>query len=206
MATKRERQQWAAKILGGKVSVGLGATHGASLRWDRKALEGKVLGIDPSLRGTGLAVVEFSGGRGRWCASRTLKLGPKLSMVECLGRIAGEVRALVAAWQPQVVAVEETIYVQNFRTAQILGAARGAAIGAVAADGLAVFEYSPLRIKQAVTGFGRASKEQVARQVQALLGMEGALSYDEADAAAVAICHALTEGRMPIGGKVDGTV
>jgi crossover junction endodeoxyribonuclease RuvC len=90
------------------------------------------------------------------------------------------------------VALEQTIYVQNFQTAQILGAARGAAIAAAALQGLPVFEYPPLRVKQAVSGSGRASKEQVARAVRSLLGHGRDLAADEADAAGVALCHAFT--------------
>jgi crossover junction endodeoxyribonuclease RuvC len=90
------------------------------------------------------------------------------------------------------VALEQTIYVQNFQTAQILGAARGAAIAAVALRGLPVFEYPPLRVKQAVAGSGRASKEQMARTIRSLLGHARTLAFDEADAAGVAICHAFS--------------
>src|SRR5690606_38364639 len=90
------------------------------------------------------------------------------------------------------VAVEETIYVQNFRTAQILGMARGAAISAAAMRGLPIHEYSPLRIKQAVVGYGRASKEQITSQMKGLLHLAHALPFDESDAAAVAACHAFT--------------
>ena len=90
------------------------------------------------------------------------------------------------------VALEQTIYVQNFQTAQILGAARGAAIAAVALRDLRVFEYAPLRVKKAVVGAGRASKEQMARTVMGLLGHGRALAFDEADAAGVALCHAFT--------------
>jgi crossover junction endodeoxyribonuclease RuvC len=82
--------------------------------------------------------------------------------------------------------------VQNFQTAQILGAARGAAIAAAALREVPVFEYPPLRVKQAVVGLGRASKEQVARTVMALLGHSRTLAVDEADAAGVALCHAFT--------------
>jgi crossover junction endodeoxyribonuclease RuvC len=88
--------------------------------------------------------------------------------------------------------LEQTIYVQNFQTAQILGAARGAAISAAAMRNRPVFEYAPLRVKQAVVGAGRASKVQMARTVMALLGHGRTLALDEADAAGVALCHAFT--------------
>jgi len=90
------------------------------------------------------------------------------------------------------VAIEQTIYVQNFQTAQILGAARGAAIAAAAMRGLPVFEYAPLRVKQAIVGLGRASKEQVARTILSLTGTDLGTCFDESDAAAVALCHAFT--------------
>src|SRR5688572_12025485 len=90
------------------------------------------------------------------------------------------------------VALEQTIFVQNIQTAKILGAARGAAIAAVALRERPVFEYPPLRVKQAVVGAGRASKEQMARSVMALLGHGRTLAPDEADAAGVALCHAFT--------------
>jgi crossover junction endodeoxyribonuclease RuvC len=91
------------------------------------------------------------------------------------------------------VALEQTIYVQNVATAQILGAARGAAIAAAAVLDLPVFEYPPLRVKQAVVGAGRASKEQMGRTVKMLLAHSGStLPPDEADAAGVALCHAFT--------------
>jgi crossover junction endodeoxyribonuclease RuvC len=82
--------------------------------------------------------------------------------------------------------------VQNFQTAQILGAARGAAIAAASMRGLPVFEYAPLRIKQAIVGAGRASKEQVARTLQSITGTDLTSCLDESDAAAVALCHAYT--------------
>jgi len=113
-------------------------------------------------------------------------------MFECLGRINGAVGELLDGYAIDAVAVEQTIYVQNFQTAQILGAARGAAIAAAAVQEKPIFEYAPLRIKQAVVGAGRASKEQVARTVMGLTGLGAALQYDESDATAVALCHAFT--------------
>lgn len=161
----------------------------------REAFQGTILGIDPSLRGTGLSVILCEGSAIRLLSTETHKPGREAGLPECLGGIAKAVRRLLKEHQPDTVAVEETIYVQNFRTAQKLGAARGAAIGQAALAGLPVFEYPPLRIKQAVVGFGRASKEQVTRQVSSLLQLEEILPFDEADATAVAICHALTHGR-----------
>ncbi len=181
---------WAAK-LAGRTPVGTTELPTA-LTGDR--VRGIVLGIDPSLRGTGIAVVEVRGPEQmQLLASRTLTLAAsRYSMTQCLGMITAAVEQFAESHPLTHVAVEETIYVQNFRTAQILGAARGAAIGPLSMRGVPVFEYSPLRIKQAVSGFGRASKEQIVKQMQALLRLSRPLASDEADASAVAVCHALT--------------
>ncbi len=189
MGRKSSRQLWADK-LGGK-PVRAASSSGLAAR--RVPFEGTVLGIDPSLRGTGLAVLEFTKRERRLLLhSRTVKVKPSISMFECLGLINGNVSELLKAYPIDAVAVEQTIYVQNFQTAQILGAARGAAIAAAAVLGKPVFEYAPLRVKQAVVGVGRASKEQVARTVMGLVGHGATLEHDESDAAAVAICHAFT--------------
>ena len=154
---------------------------------------GCVLGIDPSLRGTGLAVLEFSSGRTPLLLhSRTVRAARDATMAECLAAIHRSVSEVLAQHAVRHVALEQTIYVQNFQTAQILGAARGAAMAAAAVHGEEVFEYPPLRVKQAVVGFGRASKEQVARTVMGICAHGRVLAPDEADAAAVALTHAFT--------------
>ncbi len=123
----------------------------------------------------------------------TVRVPASRPMATALAEIHRAVAAFVAGEAGiRHVALEQTIYVQNFQTAQILGAARGAAIAAAALQGLPVFEYPPLRVKQAVVGSGRASKEQLARTVMSLLGHGRTLALDEADAAGVAICHAFT--------------
>ena len=154
---------------------------------------GCILGIDPSLRGSGFAVIRSDTNyQLSLLESATLKLGPELPMPECLGAIGNQVEDFLDQHKVDHVAIEQTIYVQNFQTAQILGAARGAAIAAAAMRGLPVFEYAPLRIKQAVVGMGRASKEQVARTMKNITGYDFETYYDESDAASVALCHAFT--------------
>jgi crossover junction endodeoxyribonuclease RuvC len=123
---------------------------------------------------------------------QTVKVAARLPMSHALGEIHRAVAAFLKDFNVRHVALEQTIYVQNFQTAQILGAARGAAISAAALQDLPVFEYAPLRVKLAVVGAGRASKEQMARTVMSLLGHGRTLAVDEADAAGVALCHAFT--------------
>ncbi len=189
MVRRTSRSLWTAKLMGDALPAAETALPGP-----RKPYQGIVLGIDPSLRGTGLAVVSFEGNSTppKLCQSLTLHLRPSLSMPECLGKIHEQVEEFLDEWEVRAVAIEQTIYVQNFRIAQILGSARGAAIAGVAARQIPVFEYPPLRIKQAVVGVGRASKEQEARTVAAILNSKDLLPYDESDAIAAALCHAFT--------------
>lgn len=191
MAGKSSRAQWAAKIKSG--TLGRPSDSPVAGYRRRKSFNGIILGIDPSLRGTGLAVIRFNGNELAELLETTTVIPPKLAnLPDCLGCIAGSVAQTISRHSIAAVAIEETIYVQNLRTAQKLGAARGAAISMAAVKGIPVFEYPPLRIKQAVVGYGRASKEQVARQVSSLLKLDRELPFDEADAAATAICHAWT--------------
>lgn len=200
MARMNVRQMWAAKLAGKPMpsAVALPANAAVSgqqslLVRPRAPFAGVVLGIDPSLRGTGLALIEFAAGRQPvLLRCQTVKVAPKHSMAVALGEIHRAVTAFLVGTGVRHVALEQTIYVQNIRTAQILGAARGAAIAAAALHDLPIFEYAPLRVKQAVVGAGRASKEQMARTVMALLGHGRTLALDEADAAGVALCHAYT--------------
>lgn len=194
------RQMWAAKLAGRAVPTPVAVprhaaatAHGSFAVAARTPFTGLVLGIDPSLRGTGLALIEFAPGRPPLLLRcQTVRVAPKHSMATALAEIHRAVDTFLAGATVKHVALEQTIYVQNFQTAQILGAARGAAIAAAALRDRPVFEYPPLRVKQAVVGAGRASKEQVARTVMALLGHARALAPDEADAAGVALCHAFT--------------
>lgn len=176
----------------------LSSTKKSSQKLDSKALlrkipyNGRILGIDPSLRGTGLAVLECQGSSHKLLHSETLKLNNKVSSISCLGKIHQSVADLIDLWKPRHISCEETIYVQNFKTAQIMGAARGAALSAAAIRKLPVFEYAPLRVKQAVVGFGRASKEQMSQTLAQMLQLPEVLPYDQADALGLALCHALT--------------
>jgi len=189
MARTSVRQMWKDK-LEGKLAP---KSWPEAPTLSRPPFAGRVLGIDPSLRGTGLALIEFAPGRTPvLLRCQTVKVPARSPMAVCLGEIHRAVTAFVADFDPRHVALEQTIYVQNFQTAQILGAARGAAIAAAALQQKEIFEYAPLRVKQAVVGQGRASKDQMARTVMALLGHGRAMAFDEADAAGVALCHAFT--------------
>lgn len=201
MARMNVRQMWKAKLEGGALPAPASLprclkpadAHTLPFTLKRAPFSGLVLGIDPSLRGTGLALIEFVPGRQPvLLRCQTVRIATKFPMAHALGEIHRAIAAFLDAAEVRHVALEQTIYVQNFQTAQILGAARGAAISAAALRERPVFEYAPLRVKQAVVGAGRASKEQMARTVMALLGHGRTLALDEADAAGVALCHAFT--------------
>ena len=189
MARKSTRKLWAEHVARG----GHSATRAKIGPLKTVQFEGLVLGIDPSLRGSGFAVLDYRPN----CSvsvveTATLRLKSNISQIECLGAISHQVEDFIDQHTIRHVAIEQTIYVQNFQTAQILGAARGAAIAVASMRGLKVFEYAPLRIKQAIAGAGRASKEQVARTLQSITGTDLTDRLDESDAAAVALCHAYT--------------
>lgn len=196
MARMNVRQMWKAKLEGRALPTPSSLPRMASdsvFTLKRSPFAGLVLGVDPSLRGTGLALIEFVPGRQPvLLRCQTVRVATKLPMAVALGEIHRAIATLLDGVDVRHVALEQTIYVQNFQTAQILGAARGAAISAAALRNRPVFEYAPLRVKQAVVGAGRASKVQMARTVMALLGHGRTLALDEADAAGVALCHAFT--------------
>ncbi len=194
MARKSSRSLWTEKLRGG-ASAATPATRprkAAVVVSAGRGCRAVILGVDPSLRGTGLAVVDARQEPMRLLASETVRLGAKLAPYECLGRIAEAAERLARAHGATQAAIEETIYVQNFRTAQAMGASRGAALAALARLGVKVAEYAPARIKLAVAGHGKASKEQVGRMIRATLGLGRELPLDESDAAAAALCHAFT--------------
>ncbi len=196
------RQMWAAKLAGNPVPAATALLRAATVATPaneqltlraRVPFAGVVLGIDPSLRGTGLALIEFAAARQPvLLRCQTVRVPAKHSMAQALGEIHRAVTAFLEGLEVRHVAMEQTIFVQNFQTAQILGAARGAAMAAAALRERPIFEYAPLRVKQAVVGAGRASQDQRARTVMALLGHGRTLAPDEADAAGVALCHAFT--------------
>ena len=150
MARKSSRSLWTDKLRGvASTPTGTPAPRArkAAPTAAARGCRAVILGIDPSLRGTGLAVVDARVEPMRLLASVTVKLGPKLAPYECLGRIADAVEALAREHKVTQAAIEETIYVQNFRTAITLGAARAAAVMAPAEAGLEICEYPPRRVK-----------------------------------------------------------
>ena len=154
-----------------------------------------VLGIDPGLANTGWAVVECEGSRYR-CRDYGCVTSHKGEPVpKRLGKIHASLTAVIERESPDECAVESVYFSTNAKTAFATGQARGVALLATAHAGLPVGEYGPSEIKQAVTGYGSADKDQVKFMVRTILGLEAVPSPDHAaDALAVAICHANSRG------------
>lgn len=149
----------------------------------------RVLGIDPGTARMGWGVIEGEG-EPELVAYGTLTTPAGHPLAGRLHTLFQGLQKIVAQYDPEVAALEELFFARNVRTAFSVGQARGAALVALAAAGLPVREYSPLEVKQAVTGYGRAEKRQVQEMVRTLLNLEEIPRPDDAaDALAVALCH-----------------
>ena len=149
-----------------------------------------VLGIDPGTAITGYGLVKGEGDDLTLVAYGAITTSSDWPLPERLQRIYEELTALIEDQQPTAAAVEELFFSKNVRTALSVGQARGVALLAAANAGLPIHEYTPLQVKQAITGYGRATKDQVQQMVKMLLALDCVPQPDDAaDAIAVAICH-----------------
>jgi len=151
----------------------------------------RVLGIDCGTEYTGYGVVELAADGGlHCCACGAIKLRPRDPLPLRLSVVFDRLFEIIGEHQPQTVAIEEVFYAVNVKSALKLGQVRGVAMLAASSAGLEVAEYSPLSIKSAVVGYGKAEKQQVQQMVARLLNLEAPpQSPDAADALAIAICH-----------------
>jgi crossover junction endodeoxyribonuclease RuvC len=150
----------------------------------------KVLGIDPGTRTTGYGIVRLGrGGRLERICDGEIAPDPKIPLSERLFVISKTLTGIVEEYRPDNVSIEALFFAKNVKSAIMLGHARGVAFLSAAAFGIPVFEYSPTKIKQAVVGYGGATKEQVQKMVKFLLKTAEDSSPDAADALAAAICH-----------------
>lgn len=150
-----------------------------------------ILGIDPGLATMGYGVIEVLGEKRRVVQFGTLNTKAKSPTPQRLRSIFKGVTELIEMYQPEDVAFEELFFSKNVTTGMSVSAARGAAIVAAAEKTENLYEYTPMQIKQAVTGYGGADKHQVQQMVRLLLNMEEiARPDDAADALAVALTHA----------------
>lgn len=153
----------------------------------------RILGIDPGSRITGFGVIDASAGDLNYIASGCIRTVAG-DLPRRLGEIHEGVRQLIAEYGPAGAAVEQVFVSRSATSALKLGQARGAALSALVSADLEIAEYAPRRVKQAVTGTGAATKQQVQHMVRLLLNLPRAPGADASDALAIAICHINTLG------------
>jgi crossover junction endodeoxyribonuclease RuvC len=149
----------------------------------------RLLALDPALRNSGYAILDQKGTRMHAVSYGVIRNNAQLSMPGCLVEIHRQIDELIRLHAPDACAVEGLIYVQNTRTAITLGAARGSALLAAAQHGLAIYEYPPRRVKQAIVGQGGAQKAQIGFMVRSILGLDETPDTDAADALAIGLTH-----------------
>jgi len=149
-----------------------------------------IMGIDPGFAITGYGIVKYEGNKfnpieyGAVLTKSTTPFPERLLMLEA------ELRAIIEKYKPDEISVEELFFNKNIKTAIMAAHARGIALAVAAKSGAKVYEYTPLQVKQAVVGYGRADKAQVQQMVKAILNLPAIPKPDDvADALAIAICH-----------------
>ena len=154
-----------------------------------------ILGVDPSLRGTGYGIIRLAKPNPQLVAMGVVSCPQAWEPSRCLLKIAQELRAVIQQHHPTVCVMEGLFFAQNLQTALIMGQARGASMVAAAEAGLEIYEIATRKVKQAIVGYGAAQKLAVAKMVQRLLGLDEVPAPDAADALALALTHAREHGR-----------
>ncbi len=150
----------------------------------------RVIGIDPGTNVTGYGIIEKArSGTFKYIGGGEIKLRKGEPLSERLLKISEKLESVMAEFRPMHCAVEEVFFAKNVKSALTLGHGRGVALLSAAKAGISVHEYSASTIKAAVSGSGRASKDQVQKMVQLLLKLDTPLGMDASDALAIAICH-----------------
>jgi len=155
-----------------------------------------ILGIDPSLRGTGYGILRLARPSAEVLVQGTIKCAPGWERSRCLVRILEELRQAIRLHHPTVCIIEGLFFAQNLQTALLMGEARGVCLVAAAEAGLEIFEMAPRKVKQAIVGYGAAQKVAVAKMVQRMLRLPQPPAPDAADALALALTHAQESGRF----------
>jgi crossover junction endodeoxyribonuclease RuvC len=154
-----------------------------------------ILGLDPSLRGTGFGVIAVGKSESRALAHGTISCPKDWPHSRCLAHISQTIRDVIRQFRPTVGAVEGLFFAQNLKTAIVMGEARGAALAAMGEAGLEIYEIAPRKVKQAIVGYGAAQKLAVAKMVQRMLHLPEPPDADAADALALALAQAQEQGR-----------
>lgn len=157
-----------------------------------------ILGVDPSLRGTGFGIIRTGGTQAVVLAQGTISCSKDWERSRCLAKISQTLRDVIQKHSPTVCVVEGLFYAQNLKTAIIMGEARGAAMATIAEAGLDIYEIATRKVKQAIVGYGAAQKIAVAKMVQRMLNLVELPVPDAADALALALVHAQSQTRFSL--------
>ena len=172
------------------------AVHGSGLSALSK--HEVILGIDPSLRGTGFGVIRCGKPHSTALAHGTIACPAGWERSRCLLQVFNALHDAIAKHKPTACAIEGLFFAQNLQTALIMGEARGAALVAAAEGGLEIFEIAPRKMKQAIVGYGAAQKTAVSKMVQRMLHLTEEPSPDAADALALALAFAQGNSRFSL--------
>ncbi|MCP5464459.1 MAG: crossover junction endodeoxyribonuclease RuvC [Deltaproteobacteria bacterium] len=153
-----------------------------------------ILGIDPGSRITGFGLVQKSGNRHSHIENGAIFLDDRLDFSAKLKELNDRITKLIKAHQPDVLVVENIFFHKNPKSTQKLGEVRGAVILTAALNELPLFEYTPLEVKKAITGYGRATKDQIQYMICKLLNLKDRAEENASDALAIALCHAQNLG------------
>jgi len=157
-----------------------------------------ILGIDPGTATTGFGVIDWRNGKPKFIGAGVISTTPDAEMPERLLTIQTEFTQLLKEFSPDEFAIELLYFAANVTTAMSVSQARGVIMAAAAKAKLRCHEYTPLQVKQAITGYGRAEKKQMQEMVKTLLGLsETPKPDDAADALAIAITHAHSKKASP---------
>lgn len=150
----------------------------------------RILGIDPGIAIMGYGILDYEGNRFKVVDYGSIITSNKDSMPKRLEILYNSLEEIIKEYKPDAASFEELFFNQNSKTAIIVGQARGVAILCAQKNSIDVYEYTPLQVKQAVVGYGRAEKKQIQQMVKVLLNLKDVPKPDDtADALAVAICH-----------------
>jgi len=191
--TRRQYEQMQRRI-GGAAPRAVLPVLESDLRPDASS-NSVILGVDPSLRGTGYGVIRLAKPHPVALAHGTISCPAGWERSRCLAKISRTLRDVLKQHQPAVCVVEGIFYAQNLQTAIIMGEARGAALAAIAESGVEIYEIATRKVKQAIVGYGTAQKSAVAKMVQRMLDLPKPPAPDAADALALALTHARENSR-----------
>ncbi len=150
----------------------------------------RVIGIDPGSLYCGYGIIERKSNNSYiYITSGNIEISRYKTLDRRIMEIYDALQAIIKTYRPNVAAIEKVFFAKGVKSALSLGHVRGVSLLAAVKEGLTIYEYSPLEVKKAVVGYGRAEKSQVQAMVKSILNVDKDLSYDSADALAVSICH-----------------